>query len=341
MTKEQIIQLFNTYGTEENDKMLRKNYSLIFLMLILSGVLINNILPELRIYFGLVELAMSFSLVCMYFFKKKKNAHRFKWVKVVCMYVSFAMLVVVALPMLILFFLLNCVAHNTDKIYVLKRNPMCFCVEIVFHMMLIWSVICQTLLKPNDILFLIVTYSIFFCFQKFFSMLIRGLLITGKNKDYERYRYKNEVNVISEYMFLIASTISILCSTTQYTNAFVPILLWYSIKQLSNYRNEKKNENLKRKFLLDSFESLRELEEVFLDILEEKLVIADYVDCERIGKYRKVNSKSKWWSFSKKRIDYALEALETLSKKRYKLPKEKERAREEIQEVFGHIVKCL
>lgn len=257
------------------------------------------------------------------------------------MYISFTVLAVIALPVLIIFFLINCVAHNTDKIYLLIRNPMCFCVEIVYHVIFVLVVIGETVSKSDDILFLIVTYITFLAFDNIFSMIIRGVFIRGKNKYYERYRYKKEMDVISEYTFLLATTLSILYSTTQYTNAFIPILLWYSIKQLSNYRSEKKNENLKRKFLLDSFENLRELDEMFLDILEGNLLIADYLDCERINKYRKVNSNSKWWSGSKKRIDSALESLEKLSKKKYKLPKENERAREEMHEVFGYIVKCL
>lgn len=262
-------------------------------------------------------------------------------IKKIFMCGSFIILGIVALPVLIVIFLLNCIAQNTDKIYLLIKNPMCFLVEILFHFMFIFVVVFQTLSKPNDILFLVLTYIIFFAFDKFFSMLFRKMFISGKNKYYERYRYKKEMDVLSEYLFLVASTLSILYSTTQYTNAFIPILLWYSIRRISNYRHEKKNANLKRQFLMNSFECLREIDEMFLDILYDNLKISDYLDCEKVKKYRMINSKSAVWNISKKRIEFALESLESLSKKRYMMPKEKEIAREEIEKVCGDIVRCL
>lgn len=71
MMKEKITKLFKMYGTEENDKMLRKNYGLAILMLIIIAIFVNYFLPEMRSYFWLLEFAMAINLICMYFLRKK------------------------------------------------------------------------------------------------------------------------------------------------------------------------------------------------------------------------------------------------------------------------------
>ena len=344
MVKKIIEILMEQYGSVEEKEAKKILASLVFISFFLYFI-VRNIFPKvIQDYFDCVEIAMIITFVCQYFFRKSKNAYKYKKLKIICYFLALSISLVISLPIVILGILIDFLANITNKIYVLKRNPYCAIVEIVYHLAFGVVLLQQTILYANRITELFVTYILFLTGDRILCWLFRMILIRGKNKYYERYQYQLEMDVVSEYIFLGVTTISILYSATNYAYVFMPLLLWYSLKQIRKFCIEKKNQNVINVYLLETLKQLQELECIYLESkLIQDLNVNEYIEnVKRVKFYREYNNKRKFYYYrSCKRVEIALGMIENIGSQKYLIPKDKEIAHADIEAVMNCIVRCI
>lgn len=343
-TKEIKEMLMNQYGRgEEKDEKKTLLWVVLFLLILWLFVIIK--LPKvIQYYFGCVEISMLITFISRYFFRKKKNTHKFRKQKIICYFSSLSVSLIIFLPMIFIGMIINFIADITNKKYVIKRNPNCAIVELLYHFCLAVILVQQTILKSDKLIELFVTYTVFLVADRVFCFVVRRVFITGKNGYYERYRYRQEMDVASEYIFLGVTTISIIFSATNMAYVFMPLLLWYSLKQIRKLWIEKKSQNVINAFLLEILKQLQELQCIYLEsILVEEISVIEYMeDVKRVRFYREYNNKRNFYYFrSRKHAEMALEMIEKLSLKKYMIPKDKEVANADIEAVMNSIVRCM
>lgn len=344
MVRSVISNLMNQYGSED-DKMTRKNLFLTIVCLLFMYIFIFNTLPKFFvIYFSYVESSIIINAISTYFFRKRKNAEKFKIIKIISYIATLIITLILLLPAILIFVFVDFFADTTNTLYLLKKHPCCFVVEMVYHIGFGVAVIQQTILYAENFLMLLITYIIFLAGDVILCALFRLFFIHGKNKYYEKYRYQQEMDIISEYIFLGTTTISILYSASNYSYIFIPILLWYSLKQIKKYRKENKCSSIINTFLVDILLKLQEIDTLYLgSSINEDIVINEYIDeSKRIKYYMEFNDKRKIYHFlSRKHVKVALKSIENLILKKYKIPKEKEQAHNDIEEVMNNIARCI
>jgi len=309
--KTYLEKVLSTYGSREDKKILFINYVLSVVMVSVMTGVCQAVVPDLiSSYIRGFGLILVGSLTCILFFQMKSNSDRFKKIKIGITFIVLFIMLIYALPVLIVVSVLYMFANITNKIYVLVRNPICFLVESGYHVIFGAVLIEQTVLNSDNILYLFIIYAVFLVGDKVLCGIFRWLFIRGENCYYERYRYKNEMNIIGEYVFLLVTTISILYSASEHSYVFMPILLWYSLKQIASYRSEKKNSYIKRKYLLEVLESLQEVNEVFLDVMEQEVAIADYVESKRARYYKEFVCREPFWVVSKRQMKKTFESID-------------------------------
>ena len=119
-------------------------------------------------------------------------------------------LLIISSLMVFIAILINFFADITNKIYVIKRNPGCSIVELLYHFSFGVALVQQTILYSDNIIVLLVTYTVFWVGDRVLCSFFRRIFIRGKNRYYERYQYQLEMDVVSEYIFLGVTTISFL-----------------------------------------------------------------------------------------------------------------------------------
>lgn len=344
MIKKVITTLMKQYGSSE-EKEAKKLVVMIVLIFIFMNFFVISMLPKgIQGYLGCIEIAMIITFISQYFFRKSENAYKYKKTKVICYFFSLTILLVISLPIVFIAILIDFFADITNKIYVIKRNPYCAIVETVYHLSFGVILLQQTILYADNIMVLFVTYIVLLAGDRFLCWIFRLVLIRGKNKYYERYQYQMEMDVVSEYIFLGVTTISILYSATNYSYVFMPLLLWYSLKQIRKFCLEKKSQNVINEFLFQTLKQLQELECIYLEsMLIEEINVIEYIEnVKKVKFYREYNSKRKFYHYcSCKRAEIALEKIENIGLQKYIIPKDKEMARAEIEAVMNCIVRCI
>lgn len=345
MIKNFVNTMLGTYGSVENEKALRIEYSSIVLIFLAASTIFSFSLPHFWIiYFRYISALFAANAVAIYFFKKKKNADKHKKLKIICCFSFLFIFFIMISPAIIAFLCIDYFADLTNKIFVLKKYPMCFLVETVYYTCFVITLSQQTYLNAQKPVLLTVTYIIFITFNKILCSSFRIIFIRGKNKYYNRYRYAQEMDVISEYLFLGVSTISILYSETNYSFVFIPVLLYYSLKQTKKYRKEKKNSHPINLFLLETMQQLQIINDIYLETsLHEELIMSEYIkDAKTIKYYIAFHEKRKFYHFLfQKRIQTALQAVQELLSKRYALPDCAQQAREDLEAAMNSIMKCI
>lgn len=344
MIKKIITTLMNQYGRSE-EKETKKLLVMVVLIFLFINFFVINILPKgIQGYLGCIEITMIITFISQYFFRKSNNAHKYKKLKVICYFFSLTILLVISLPIILIAILIDFFADVTNKIYVIKRNPYCAIVETIYHFSFGVILLQQTILYADNIMVLFATYVVLLAGDRFLCWIFRIVLIRGKNKYYERYQYQMEMDVVGEYIFLGVTTISILYSATNYSYVFMPLLLWYSLKQIRKFWLEKKCQNVINEFLLGSLKQLQELECIYLEsMLTEEIKVIEYIEnVKKVKFYKEYNSKRKFYHYcSRKRAEIALEKIENIGLQKYIIPKDKEKARAEIEAVMNSIVRCV
>lgn len=347
--KEWIKELYNklleSYGSVEDEKDLR-NVSIIVSVVFWLVILISSqVLPQIIIkYFICVGFAMTLCFFTMYFFRRKKNSWRFKKVKIGFAVVTLIFMVIIMLPMLFVVLVGDIFAGTTNKVYILKRNIQCFFMETLCNVLFLVPIVDLTLERSNNLLALFITYLILIAILKIICKVVRLLFISGKHKHYEIYRYKQEMEIVSEYLFLFVTTISILYNSTDYADLFMPILLWYSLRQIRKYRKEKRYSTCVNAYLMEVLQKLQEIDEIYLESsVNEKIIVAECLgDEKKVVFFKSYNISTKHYHLLKwKQADCALSSIENLMKKEYNILSEKALAQDEIRSVMDDIVKCI
>lgn len=342
MIKQKLNVFYEKYGTEQDkDKILKKCIAGIMMAIII--MFITNHLPMiLSTYFLWLNIAMILYFISGYFFMKKENSHKNEEIKKIVHLVTSIIFHILFLPGLLLVALVDSFADITNTVYILKRNTSCFILEMTYHICFMFAIFQATVLYSEDDLRLIFMYMFFIVVDKLFCSFFRWLLIRGKCRHYEKYRYRNEMDIISEYAFLSATTLSIVFGSSQFEKVFVPILLWYSIKQIVTYSKEKKNAKLEVQYFNEIMTMLQEIDEIFLETSEQEIKMSNYIDLTKLNLYDKHNTKKSYLMFfSKRKISNAIESIKGISTKQYVLPREKDKARDEIRIVLNDIVRCI
>jgi len=108
------------YGSSEEKETKKLLVVLIFLFM---NFFIINILPKgIQDYLCCIEIIMIISFISQYFFRRSKNAHKYKKIKIICYFLSLTVVLVVLFPIILIAILIDIFADITNKIYVIKRN---------------------------------------------------------------------------------------------------------------------------------------------------------------------------------------------------------------------------
>lgn len=84
MIKKLVSGIMEIYGSVENEKNLKKQYLLISLILCFAFIFSPyTMFPMLVRYFKFILITMVINIVSLYFFIKKKNANKYKNIKVI------------------------------------------------------------------------------------------------------------------------------------------------------------------------------------------------------------------------------------------------------------------
>lgn len=341
--QKKFSNIIDRYGTEENKKKLKKDIWMAIVLMAIVVVITRICLPDIIFgYFLCLAITMVINFICTYFFMKKENSNKYKKIKVIIFMISLGIFFLVMSPTLLVIGFVSWVARATDKVYLWERNISCFLMEISYHMVIVCVAISQTLKHSENVSLLFLVYFVTIIVGKTVSAFFRWIFIQDKYKHYERYRYKKELNDINEYMYLGAAALSIIFGGSEYENLFIPILLLYALKQITRYREERKNSNFEKKLLKELLSQLQELDEMYLEIIEGTFCVSNYVDESKVNYYRLYNAKKTTkMSFGRKRRENVYKLVENIAVKVYSLPEEKEQARNDLHNVLNSIVKCI
>lgn len=339
----QRLDVFNEkYGTEQDKAKILKKCIAGILMAIVIMFITNQLPMILSIYFLWLSIATILYFISDYFFMKKENSHKNEAIKKIVHLVTGIIFHILFLPGLLLVALVDSFADITNTVYILKRNTSCFILEMTYHICFMFALFQATVLYAEDGVRLIFMYIFFIVGDKLFCSFFRWILIRGECRHYEKYRYRKEMDIISEYAFLGATTLSIVFGNSEFEKMFVPILLWYSIKLIITYSKEKKNAKLEVQYFNEILMMLQEVDEIFLETIEQEINMSNYIDLTKLNLYDKHNTKKSFFVFfSKRKISKAIESIKGISTKRYVLPLEKDKARDEIRLALNDIVKCI
>lgn len=340
--KRKIKELEKMQGSVENKNDLKKMVGFVVLGVVVMLSIIYSTVPKwFFCYVAFAGLLIVLHYFCIYFYRKKEKAFEFIRTKRFIYFGSLSIMLIGLLPVLVLAGIGYCVSVLIKKEYVLRRNFLCFLVEVLYYVIFAICLVVQTLQFSSNLVDLFVVYVITIVFEIIFRAGIRRVFITGDYRFYERYKYKSEMDVVSEYVFLLATVIATFYSDSDYAVAFMPILLWYSFKQLKKYRRERKNADLTKKYLVVVLNELEEIYTIYLETdIKDKFVMGKYLDAEKTGYYRNYIEQKKIY-IRKKRVHKTLISIDELSKKVYNMPKKKELLRKEVLSTMNDIVRCL
>lgn len=340
--KRKIKELEKMQGSVENKNDLKKVVVLVALGIGVILLVIHGTVPKwFFCYVMTAGILIALHYFSIYFYRKKEKASKFIRAKSFFYFGSLSIMIIGLLPVLSLAGVGYCFSVLVRKEYVLRRNFLCFLVEVLYYVIFAICLVVQTLQFSSDLVDLFVVYVITIVFEIIFRAGIRRGFITGEYRFYERYKYKSEMDVVSEYVFLLTTVIATFYSASDYAVAFMPILLWYSFKQLKKYRRERKNADLTKMYLVAILNELEEIYTIFLETdIKDKFVMGKYLDAEKTGYYRNYIEKKRIY-IRKKRVYKTLTSIDELSKKIYNMPKKKELMRKEVLSTMNDIVRCL
>ena len=178
------------YGTEEDKIGLRnrclKPMILIFLMIIFVNPWLKFI-HWFYVYMCLIEGVMLIGSIVTYFYKKRERAHKFKTIKKISYIGIMGSWMILFSPIIIVVAIKNVVGKNINYNYIIKRNFECFCVEIMWHFIIVITLIKLVIELPpnkNEMLLLCIVCWIV---DWLFVTGTRKFLLLRKNYYYEKY----------------------------------------------------------------------------------------------------------------------------------------------------------
>jgi len=336
-----VREIEKMQGSENKGELKKIVIFVMFGMFTMLCLISNNVPKWFFNYFAFVGMLIGIHCICAYFYRKKENSHRFSFGKKILFFASLLVAVIAAIPAFALVGIGYGIAIITKKEYVLKRNFLCFLVEVIYYSVFAVYLIEQTIMFSSDLMVLFVTYVITIVFEIIFRTGIRRVFIIGEYRFYERYKYKSEMDVVSEYVFLITTIFATFYSNSDSAIVFMPVLLWYSIKQIKKYKKERKNADFIRNYLVEILYELEEIYTIYLGTnTKDKFVMSKYLDVERIEYYRKF-IEQKRFCFRRKQKQETLANISELAKKIYNMPQKREQIKKEVIGTMNSIVRSL